>query len=154
MAKLLEIYKYPNNILRSVAQDVQSITPEIREKAEDMVHTMLESKGAGLAGPQVGYSWRIVAVNLSAALGPQGSPIIMINPKITTASSKTEIGREGCLSLPKEFYQVERHSAISVQYRDLDGKVKSMMANGYLARIIQHELDHLDGILIIDKKVN
>ena len=113
-----------------------------------MTFTMLKSSGAGLAAPQVGILERFLVLNTAIA---NTLPPVMINPKITSKSPQTVSSAEGCLSLPGETYEVERAAAISVLFRDLQGKEQRLLSQGISAVVIQHEIDHLDGILISDK---
>jgi len=113
-----------------------------------MKKLMLESDGVGLAAPQIGKNIRLCVINAKEG------PICLINPKITKKSWTKEWGEEGCLSIPNVFGQVKRHKKITCQYFNLSGKVLKLSAEGLLARVIQHEVDHLDGVLFIDKARN
>ena len=151
MAKILPITINPNPILRKKSAELgeDSIkSPETKELCFDMGKTMLEKDGVGLAAPQIGKNIRIIAVNI------EGKPTTMINPKILKKSWRKEIDQEGCLSVPDTFGQVKRHKKISYCYFDNSGKKIKDAAEGLLARVIQHEVDHLDGILFIDKAKN
>lgn len=145
MAKLLNIITEPNKILR---QKSKEINPEkIENMADffnDMVFTMKEKDGVGLAAPQVGKNIRVITINTKE------QPIIMINPIITKKSIFKEWGEEGCLSVPDTFGMVKRHKNLSCSYLDKFGNKKIIEAKGFMARIIQHEIDHLDTILFID----
>ena len=110
-----------------------------------MCYTMIENKGIGLAAPQVGKNIRLIVVN------HQENPFPLVNPTISKASKSLVVGEEGCLSLPETFGSVKRCQNIECQYQDFQGRVLIMKANGLLARVIQHEIDHLDGILFTDK---
>jgi len=134
-----------NPILRLKAKKVKKITPEIRELSFDMIKTMEAKDGLGLAAPQVGHSLRIIAI-----IYPTGS-FALINPRIIRKSFKKEIMEEGCLSLPELRKDIKRSAKITVKALDVDGKQIKMVAEGLIARIIQHEVDHLNGILISDK---
>lgn len=153
MAKLLEIIKHPNKILRKVSAEIdlkKLKSPEMVELLADMEKTMIEKDGAGLAAPQIGKNLRIIIVN------NEKENLVMINPQITKKSwgRKTEL--EGCLSVVDEqgeiyYEKVARHKKISGIYYDRQGKKQKINASDLLARAIQHEIDHLDGILFIDR---
>jgi len=153
MAKLLKIIKHPNEILRKTSQELgldEIKKPEFIELMKDMEKTMMEKDGAGLAAPQVGENIRLIVLN------HEGKNIIMINPQITKKSWAKKIELEGCLSVEdkkgKIYYEkVARHKKVSCLYFDQNGNKKKIEAEGLLSRAIQHEIDHLDGILFIDK---
>lgn len=147
MPKELSILLAPNEILKSVCEPVSEVTPELREFIEDMKHTMIANSGAGLAAPQVGVLKRIVVFNTNIA---NKLPAVMINPVITKSSPQKMKSVEGCLSIPGEKFEVERSSAISVLFRDISGKEVRLLSQGVSAVVIQHEIDHLDGILLSD----
>ncbi len=157
---ILEIKKYPEPVLKKKAEVVKKITPEIRKLVEDMAETMQKNQGIGLAAPQVGVLKRVIIV------GAEKGPLCLINPKIIRKSKETELGEEGCLSLPGLYLKIKRPKFIEVEALDIDGKKihfetkelfsKSPGTERYpsgviIARIIQHEIDHLNGILIINK---
>ncbi|MFH0892265.1 MAG: peptide deformylase [Candidatus Falkowbacteria bacterium] len=148
MPQLLNIITDPNPILRKKSRklDPKKLkTRQIQELCEDMVLTMLEKDGVGLAAPQIGKNIRIITVNM------KDGAICMINPEITKRSWLKEWGAEGCLSIPGVFGQVRRHKKVDYSYIDGNGKVIKTSASGLLARVLQHEIDHLDGILFTDK---
>ena len=139
----------PDQRLRAVADPIEKIDAEIKTLAKDMLDTMYDAPGIGLAAPQVGVLKRIVVMDL-AAEGEPPAPLVLINPEITRMSDDTVVTEEGCLSIPELYYDVERPAAITVEYTDLDGKRVTEEAEGRFAIVIQHELDHLDGVLYID----
>lgn len=143
---IFTIIKEPNPILRKKSKKVAEITKEIKQLILDMEQTMIESKGIGLAAPQVGKNIRVIVVNT------KDGAIALINPKITWKSLRKETDEEGCLSCPDVFIKIKRPKSIKVKAQNKDGKQTSFKAQGLLARVIQHEIDHLDGILILDKK--
>lgn len=148
MAKVLKIVKIPDEILKRKSSEIKKAElklPEFRKLCFDMAETMLKKKGVGLAAPQIGENIRLITINI------KDGPIIMINPKITNKSLTKEYGEEGCLSIPGVFGQVKRSKKIICKYLDMEGKIKKIAAAGFLARVIQHEIDHLDGILFIEK---
>jgi len=151
MSKILPIITNPNPILRKQSKEIKK--DEIKSKqfqglCFDMEKTMKKKDGAGLASPQIGKNIRLIVVNSDEGV------IHMINPKITKKSFAKEFGEEGCLSIPDIFLKIERHKKVNCKYLDLNGNEKKIKASGMLARIIQHEVDHLDGILFIDYEKN
>lgn len=148
MAKL-KIYEYPHPILKKKAENYSGVDDELRRFLDDMLETMYEANGCGLAAPQVGVSKRAVVVDI-AREGEEPSPMYLVNPEIIWKSDEKEICEEGCLSLPELRAEVERPASVRVRYIDYDGKACELLAEDFLAVAIQHELDHLDGILYID----
>lgn len=154
--KILDIIYHPNPILRQTAKevDIEKINnPKTKQFIESLEATMILKDGAGLAAPQVGISQRIIAISQAGKKN-----IVMINPVITRRSWKKMIAEEGCLSVIDEdkniiYGKVERHKHVTCQYFDQQGKKKKLQADEYLARVLQHEIDHLDGILFIDRLI-
>jgi peptide deformylase len=143
----MEIIKYPNKILEKRSRKVKDpLDGEIQKLIKDMISTMNESNGAGLAAPQVGQSLRICTIQCD------GEIFVLINPKITAYSREKEINEEGCLSFPGKFIPVKRSTKIKARYLDEKGNEIKIKAEGMLARIIQHETDHLNGVLFIERK--
>jgi len=145
---MIKIIKYPNDFLRRKTREVSAEDlkiPEIQRLVSDMVKVMELEKGVGLAAPQVGSDLRICVLKVDNEL------YILINPKIKSASRRKEIFEEGCLSFPGKFFPVERPFKVKVQARDIAGKKMKIKADGLLSRVLQHEIDHLDGILVIDR---
>ena len=142
---VLSIRRYGDPILRQKAQPVESFTPEIRKTLADMLETMYHQVGIGLAAPQVGVSLRIILVDD----GPRG-PRALINPAIVEHRGAVR-GEEGCLSIPGFFGEVERSEWVRVEAMDAESLPITFEAKGLQARVIQHELDHLDGVLFIDR---
>jgi len=159
MAKILPVKIYPCQALRQKSQEVKTEElqkSEIKQLILDMEKTMKEKDGVGLAAPQVGVNKRIVAIEIAAdnPRYPGHSPVsslVLINPKILRRSWKKEIMEEGCLSLPEIFGLVKRSAKITVIALDRNGKKIKFKAPGMFARVVQHEVDHLDGVLFIDK---
>jgi peptide deformylase len=139
----------PDPRLRAVADPVVEIDEDIKKLARDMLDTMYDAPGIGLAAPQVGELKRIVVMDLSKEDEPN-DPIVMINPEILKFSDATVTTEEGCLSIPELYYDVERPAEVTVRYTDLEGKTHDLDAKERLAICVQHELDHLDGVLYID----
>lgn len=150
---LLNILTYPNPVLRQTCKQVDRITPEMVALLENMAETMYEAPGIGLAAPQIGILQRIIVVDVLAGTDdhdPRKSLFQLINPVITQRSGTTT-GKEGCLSLPGFETQVRRAAEITVEALDPDGNELEITCDGMLAICLQHEIDHLDGVLILDK---
>ena len=143
---LLEVLHFPDERLRTVAKPVDEITPEIKSIASNMIETMYEENGVGLAATQVNFHQRLVVIDVSAE---RNQPIVLINPSIID-SSGVEVSEEGCLSVPDTNADVQRAEFVTFEYLDLEGKTQRIEADGLLAVCIQHELDHLKGKLFID----
>jgi peptide deformylase len=141
---VLNVRRYGDPILRQKAQPVEAVTPEIRKTLADMLETMYHQVGIGLAAPQVGIGLRIIL----ADDGPRG-PRVLINPVIVERRGVVR-GEEGCLSIPGFFGEVERSEWVRVEALDAEGLSLAFEAKGLQARVIQHEMDHLDGVLFID----
>ena len=144
---MLKIIKYPNIILRKTAQTITSFDTKLKKISEEMYDIMLSDDGIGLAGPQVNINQRIIIIG---KLDHQAYSVYL-NPEITYFSKDKEIGEEGCLSLPHIFGLVKRSKKIHLKYYDLDGQKVKEKIKGLKATVIQHEIDHLNGILFIDK---
>ncbi len=144
-----EILVLPDPRLRAVADPIEEIDDTVRKLAADMLETMYDAPGLGLAATQIGEMKRIVVMDLSGESEPK-DPIVMVNPEILSYSDETTTTEEGCLSIPELYYEVERPAAVTVRYTDLDGKTVEREATEKLAICVQHELDHLDGVLYID----
>ncbi len=143
----LRLFKYPAPILRKQALAVKNVDGNLITTAEEMLTLMYENKGIGLAGPQAGISKRVLVLDLRE----DNQPVyIMINPKITKREGSIET-EEGCLSLPEIFADVKRAEHVQVSYVDRDGNEQVLEAEGLFARVIQHEVDHLNGVLFIDR---
>jgi len=139
----------PDARLRAVADPVDKIDDDVKKLAKDMLDTMYAAPGIGLAAPQVGALQRVVVMDL-AKEGTPPDPIVMINPEILKFSDETVVTEEGCLSIPDLYYEVERPAAVTVKYTNLEGETITRDAEDRLAICVQHELDHLDGVLYID----
>lgn len=144
---MLVIAKYPQKILRQKAKSISQFNDDLKKLAEDMAEIMYNDNGIGLAAPQVSQSIRMVVVGQSNRRSYQ----VYINPQITFKSDDSSISEEGCLSLPGIFGLVKRSKKIHIKYYDLEGKKYSVKIKGVTAIVLQHELDHLDGILFIDR---
>ncbi len=148
----LKIYEYPHPILKQKAERVAKVDDDLRKFLDDMLETMYVADGVGLAAPQVGVSKRIVVIDVSGAEeGAEKSPIFLVNPEIVWHSDEKGCHFEGCLSVPEQRAEVERYLQVRVHYLDYDGKEQEILADELLAIALQHEIDHLDGILYIDR---
>lgn len=148
MAKL-DIITLPDPLLRNESAAIERVDDDVRRLADDMLETMYAAPGVGLAAVQVGVPRQLIVLDTAKEDDPP-SPLVMINPKIKSFSEERRIYEEGCLSIPDVRIEIERPSEIVVGYIDRDGKPKEMSATGLLATAIQHEVDHLNGRLIID----
>ena len=146
---VLPVRMLPDPALRRRAAPVETVDDTVRRLIEDMLETMYDAPGIGLAAPQVGVSKRVVVVDCSDDDGPR-QPIRMVNPEIVWQSGESSTREEGCLSVPGFHGEVSRPSGIKVRYLDEDGKEREIASEGLLATCIQHEVDHLDGVLFID----
>ncbi len=146
----------PDAQLRLVSKPVQAVTPAIRTLVEDMFETMYDAPGIGLAAIQIGEPLRVVTIDLSKPEAKEGEepeprrPQVFINPEVTWSSEEFSAYEEGCLSIPEYYEEVERPAEVKVRYMDLDGKTHEIAADGLLSTCLQHEIDHLDGVLFID----
>ena len=144
----LEIKKFNEPVLRKKCKEVEEITPDIKELVLNMTETMKKKQGVGLSAPQVGISKKIIIVLSNL----ENSEVLrLINPKIIKKSNETEIEEEGCLSFPAIYLKIRRAKEVEVEGLDIDGKKIKIKAKGILARIFQHEIDHLDGILFFNR---
>ncbi len=146
---ILPVLEIPNPILTQQAQPVAAVTPDIQKLLSDMLETMYFTNGVGLAGNQVGILKRVVVIDC-AGEGEAPDPLKMVNPEIIWKSEETLCRSEGCLSIPREYADVERHARVTVRYTDENGQIQERTADGLLGVAIQHELDHLEGVLFID----
>ena len=146
---LREIIKLPDPRLRLVSKPVATITDDIRTLVADMFETMYAAPGIGLAAIQVGVPQRVVTLDL-AKKDEAKQPLVVINPELVWSSEERSTYEEGCLSIPEYYEEVERPAQVKVRYTDLDGQAHEVEANGLLATCLQHEIDHLNGILFID----
>ncbi len=164
--KPMKVCFYGDSVLRKKAKAIESVTDEVRQLAERMIVTMLQNDppGVGLAGPQVGVSLRIITIATVSDFGellPTASPgerllvpkmpLAILNPEVVPASSRTEICSEGCLSVPELYGDVERPASVRLKGLDLDGNILDVECGGLLSRCLQHEVDHLNGVLFVDR---
>lgn len=157
MDKILPIVTVPNPILYQKTQAVKDFGNGLHELVQKMIPTMRVKDGVGLAAPQVGFSQRVAVVEFAPSSEESDIPpiplTVLVNPKIISHSNKTIVAEEGCLSLPEINLQVPRYEKVKVLYWDTDGKRRKVKASGLFARALQHEIDHLDGILITDRAI-
>jgi peptide deformylase len=139
----------PNKILRQVSQSVESVGKEEKKLMDDMLDTMYEANGIGLAAIQIGVPKRIIVMDISKD-DKKKEPRYFVNPTIKKKNSSKATYEEGCLSVPNQFAEIDRPSKCEVEYLDYNGEKKILNAEGMLATCIQHEMDHLEGILFID----
>ncbi|MDX1677626.1 peptide deformylase [Arsukibacterium sp.] len=143
---VLKVLHFPDDRLRTVAQPVKEVTPQIKQLVIDMLDTMYDEEGIGLAATQVNVHLRVVVIDLSEQ---RNEPLVLINPEIVERDGVTSY-EEGCLSVPQNYASVERAATVKVKALDRDGKPFELNADGLLAICLQHELDHLVGKLFID----
>ncbi len=149
-----EIITHPAPVLRRKARKVTDFGPELQTIIDDMVETMREAPGVGLAAPQVDVPLRLIVVEYTEDVEDpeaQSKLYVVVNPEITRLSSETEVGTEGCLSIPGFVGDVERPLGAVIKGLNRRGKPVRIKAEGWLARIFQHEIDHLEGVLFIDR---
>ena len=146
---LRKILIEPDPILRKKCEPLEKVDKEIKKLMDDMLETMYAAPGIGLAAIQVGILKRLVVIDISKA-EEKKNPIFLINPQIIHKSKKTSVYEEGCLSLPGQFAEIERPAECTLKYVDYNGREKELKAEGLLATCVQHEVDHLNGILFID----
>ena len=146
---ILPIITAPDSRLKQVSEPVERVTDEIRTLMDDMLETMYVAPGIGLAAPQVGVTKRVIVVDV-APEGEPARPMKLVNPEIVGVGEEDATHEEGCLSLPEQFAEVVRPAGATIRYLDENGAAQELEADGLLATCIQHEIDHLDGILFVD----
>jgi len=139
----------PDSKLRLVSEPITEITSEIRQLADDMLETMYDAPGVGLAAIQIGVPVRMVTMDVSKS-DDERQPMVLINPEITWASEEKRVYEEGCLSIPEYYEEVERPDRVRFRFMNLQGETIEQDADGLLATCVQHEIDHLNGVLFID----
>ena len=145
----LDIISVPDPLLRTVSKPVEQVDDELRRFMDDMLHTMYEAPGIGLAAIQVGVPKRLLVTDVSDK-EEESKPRFIINPEIVWASPEMNVYSEGCLSVPDHYADVERPAAIRLAYLDYEGNPQEEEMDGLLATCVQHEIDHLDGVVFID----
>ncbi|ATN32767.1 peptide deformylase [Rhizobium sp. ACO-34A] len=139
----------PDPLLRQVSASVERVDDDVRRLADDMLETMYDAPGIGLAAIQVGVARRMLVIDVSRE-GEEKTPLVFINPEIIKSSDERSSYEEGCLSIPDYYAEVERPAVVTVKSLDRDGKEQITEADGLLATCLQHEIDHLNGVLFID----
>jgi peptide deformylase len=146
---VLPVITAPDPRLKLIAKPVAAVDATVRRLMDDLVETMYGSIGIGLAAPQVGIAQRVIVVDV-AREGEKPNPIRIANPEILWRSDETTVANEGCLSLPEHYAEVTRPADIRLRYLDHENEIREIEASGLLATCIQHEIDHLDGVLFVD----
>ena len=144
---VLDILRYPDHRLHTVAKPVAAVDDRVRRLVADMAETMYHAPGIGLAATQVDVHLRVIVIDVSDT---RDQLQVFINPEITRRSEESKVYEEGCLSIPDVTVEIERPATVTVSYIDREGKQQELAADGLLATALQHEIDHLDGHLIID----
>jgi peptide deformylase len=148
---VLPILEAPHPLLKAKAEPVAGVDASLRKLVADMLETMYLAPGIGLAAPQVGVPKRVCVADVADRKGgEEPRPLVLVNPEVAWRSEEELAQEEGCLSLPGQFAEVTRPAAVRVRYQDLDGERRELEAEGLLARCLQHEIDHLDGVLFTD----
>ena len=145
-----KILIHPDPRLKKVADPVSAVTTATRSLADDMLETMYDAPGIGLAGPQIGVMERILVMDCTKEDGAAPAPMVLINPVIDWSSETRSVYEEGCLSIPDQYAEVERPAEVEVRWTDLDGQARRERFEGLWATCVQHEIDHLNGRLFID----
>lgn len=148
---LRQICIFGDPVLRERAKEVEAFGPDLEELVQDMFETMYHANGIGLAAPQIGLSVRVMVVDIPESEEQEGARLALVNPRIMEVSSQTERAPEGCLSIPGLEEIVERPARVVVQGLEPDGEPVTVEATGLLSRALQHEVDHLDGVLFLDR---
>ncbi len=149
----LEIHQLGDRVLRAPAKRIAKVDAEIKQLIREMLQTMYSADGIGLAAPQVGVNKQLVVVDCDPDDATK-SPLILLNPALTKVSQEIVVNQEGCLSIPNVYLDVKRPTAIEVVYKDENGRPQRLTATGLLACCIQHEIDHLNGVLFVDRVEN
>lgn len=140
----------PDPLLRKVSEPVRTVDKTVRTLVDDMFETMYDAPGIGLAAVQVGRPIRLFTLDVGKKTGEERNPMVFVNPEIVWRSEDISTHEEGCLSIPDYYTDVERPARVRVKYQGIDGKAHELEADGILATCIQHEFDHLNGVLFID----
>jgi peptide deformylase len=139
----------PDPLLRQVSKPIERVDSDLQRLADDMLDTMYDAPGIGLAAVQIGVPRRMLVIDVSRE-GEEKQPLVVINPEIIKSSDERSVYEEGCLSIPDYYAEVERPATVSIKYLDRDGKEQMVEADSLLATCLQHEIDHLNGVLFID----
>ncbi len=144
------IINIPHPTLKAVAQPVSAVTDELRKQMDDMLETMYEASGIGLAANQIDKLNRVFVMDMAPREGGDPQPIHIINPEIIWRSEDISVMEEGCLSIPGQYAEVQRPAAVRLKYIDYHGNPAELLAENAMSHCVQHELDHLNGVLFID----
>lgn len=147
---LLPILTIPDTRLKAKCEPLKNVDGRVATLMDDMLETMYKAPGIGLAAPQIGVLERLIVVDVTDHKNEKPNPIAMVNPELILLSDELAVTQEGCLSIPEIYADVTRPAQVRVRYVDRDGEVREMDADGLLATCIQHEIDHLNGVLFID----
>ena len=146
---ILPIITAPDLRLKKKAAAIDSVDDGVRRLMDNMLETMYHAPGVGLAAPQIGFLQRVIVADVARA-GEDPAPMMMANPEIIASSNELSIFEEGCLSLPEHFAEVKRPEQVTIRYLDYENEIREQEMDGFLATCIQHEIDHLDGVLFVD----
>ncbi|NJO75589.1 MAG: peptide deformylase [Leptolyngbyaceae cyanobacterium RM1_406_9] len=149
----LQLHYLGDRVLRQPAKRINKVDDEVRQLAKEMLQTMYSEDGIGLAAPQVGVHKQLIVIDCELD-NPTTPPLVLINPTVKQQSRDMCVIQEGCLSIPGVFLDVTRPEVIEVSYKDENGRPQKLTANGLLARVIQHEMDHLNGVMFVDRVDN
>jgi peptide deformylase len=149
----LKLHYLGDRVLRQPAKRIAKVDDSVRQLAKEMLQTMYSSNGIGLAAPQVGIHKQLIVIDCEPEK-PENPPLILINPQISNYGGELSKFEEGCLSIPNVYIDVIRPEEIEVSFKDEQGKPRKIKASGLLARVIQHEIDHLNGVLFVDRVEN
>ncbi len=149
----LKLHYLGDRVLRQPAKRIAKVDDEIRQLARQMLQTMYSSDGIGLAAPQVGINKQLIVIDLEPD-NPKNQPLVLINPTIKQVSREICIGQEGCLSIPGVYLDVKRPASVEISYKDEQGRPCTLKASDLLARCILHEMDHLNGVVFVDRVEN
>lgn len=149
----LQVYQLGERVLRQPAKRVAKVDNSLRDLVRKMLQTMYSEDGIGLAAPQVGVNKQLLVVDADPE-NEEAAPLVMVNPKIISASEQMATGQEGCLSIPGVYLDVVRPAAIEVSFKDETGRPRKLKADDLVARVIQHEMDHLNGVMFVDRVEN
>jgi peptide deformylase len=149
----LKLHYLGDRVLRQPAKRITKIDDELRQLVREMLQTMYSEDGIGLAAPQVGINKQLIVIDCEPDK-PEAPPLVLINPAIKQVSRELCLAQEGCLSIPKVFLDVKRPQEVEIAYKDEHGRPKTLKADGLLARCILHEMDHLNGVVFVDRVEN
>ncbi len=149
----LDVHHLGDRVLRQPAKRISKVDDKLRDLIRDMLKTMYSEDGIGLAAPQVGINKQLLVIDINFE-DADAPPLVMINPQIKSTNKDIEVDQEGCLSIPGVFLDVKRPTAVEVAYKDENGRPQRLKATELLARVILHEMDHLNGVLFVDRVEN